>query len=282
MAGTAVCNARCPFCISKMTPPQGVTRLLPSEIHWRNFAKAARLAQMNGVTTVLITGKGEPTLYPDETTEFLSHLKPYDFPLIELQTNGLLFQKPGYGEHLRNWYDLGLNTIALSVVDWDSEKNREIYLPQAKEYPPLERTIGLLHEHRYSVRLSVTMVRGFVDTSCEVSRLVDLCRENKVEQLTVRPVRRPAVSEDPDAHAWVSERGLTSEEIATLHQDVEKHATRLLSLAHGAVVYDYRGQNLCLTDCLTLAPSGEEIRTLIFFPDGKIRYDWQYPGAVIL
>ena len=90
VAGTAACNAKCPFCISKMTPKQGVSFKEP-EVNWRNFAKACRLAQVNNVSTVLFTGKGEPTLYPEQITQYLKELQPYNFPLIELQTNALVF-----------------------------------------------------------------------------------------------------------------------------------------------------------------------------------------------
>ncbi len=55
-----------------------------------------------------------------------------------------------------------------------------------------------------------------------------------------------------------------------------------MTLMHGAVGYDVGGQNVCLTDCLTLDASNEDIRQLIFFPDGRLGYDWQYEGAVLL
>jgi hypothetical protein len=51
---------------------------------------------------------------------------------------------------------------------------------------------------------------------------------------------------------------------------------------HGAIVYDYRGQNVCLTDALTIEPETDKIRQLIFFPDGHLRYDWQYKGAILI
>jgi hypothetical protein len=53
-----------------------------------------------------------------------------------------------------------------------------------------------------------------------------------------------------------------------------------MRLPHGADVYDFRGQNVCLNNCLT-PPNSEEIRQIIFFPDGHLRYDWVYEGAII-
>ena len=42
------------------------------------------------------------------------------------------------------------------------------------------------------------------------------------------------------------------------------------------------GQNICLSDCLTVDSREDDIRTLIFYGDGRLTYDWQYEGAVLL
>ena len=59
LAGSEACNARCPFYISKMTPSHGVQLMVPA-VNWRNLRIACRLAEHCGVTTAMITGKGEP------------------------------------------------------------------------------------------------------------------------------------------------------------------------------------------------------------------------------
>jgi hypothetical protein len=63
---------------------------------------------------------------------------------------------------------------------------------------------------------------------------------------------------------------------------LDEGGARLQVLPHGAVVFDYRGQNVCLTNCLTIQPEAEQIRQLIFFPSGTIAYDWQHKGATLL
>lgn len=106
LTGSETCNARCPFCISRMTPPLGVDLKEP-EVNWRNFAIACRLAASSGVTTVMLTGKGEPTLFPEQITRFLRALADSHFPFIELQSNGILFMDPSDG-HLRyDWQHPG-------------------------------------------------------------------------------------------------------------------------------------------------------------------------------
>jgi len=68
----------------------GLTGMKSEEPNWRRFKQACRIAKASpGMTTALITGKGEPTLWPDLITKYLDALEQYgDFPVVELQTNG--------------------------------------------------------------------------------------------------------------------------------------------------------------------------------------------------
>ena len=137
VVGTAACNAGCPFCVSKMTPPNGV---LPKAqpIVWDRLFKTLLFAERMGVTTVILTGKGEPTLFPDQVTSYLKAGVGRRFPFVELQTNGLTlsFSK------LLDWQAQGLTTVALSVVHYLPAVNKLVYYahrPEA-EYPPLEKS----------------------------------------------------------------------------------------------------------------------------------------------
>lgn len=294
VVGSSACNARCPFCVSHMTPQAGVA-LKPPAVNWRNFKKACRLAQLAGTTTVMLTGKGEPTLFPDRIAEYLAALGSYDFPLIELQTNGIVIgdratgsvqpdrsERSEWDARLSEWYALGLTTIALSVVHQDAEANRRIYAPHRKDYPDLARTVRILHRHGFSVRLTVTMLKGHVDSPEAVLGLAEFARANGVAQLTVRPVARPAESRDPVAAKWVDEHAVPNAALEGISRALEAEGTPLMDLPHGARVYDVRGQNVCLTDCLVVKPDAAELRNLIFFPDGALRYAWQHDGARLL
>ncbi len=283
LAGSEACNARCPFCISKMTPPNGV-ELKEPEVNWRNFDVACRLARRSGVTTAMFTGKGEPTLFPDQITKFLEKMEKYEFPLIEIQTNGIMLaEKPEkYNSYLRRWYELGMTTIAISVVHYDPEKNRQTYLPHRKEYIDLSKLIATLHAIGFSVRLTCIAAHGFIDSVEELEKMVDFAKRNKVEQLTLTPVSKPETSESQEAWDWTSAHHLKADQLAAIKDYLAKEGNVVLRLAHGAIVYDLHGQNLCLSNCLSVNPDSEEMRNIIFFPDGHLRYYWQYPGATIL
>ena len=282
VAGTTACNAKCPYCISKMTPTQGMHKKL-QDVNWDNFSKACRMAQMNNVTTCLITGKGEPMLFPDRLTEFLKEIKKYDFPIVEIQTNGLVVGKQydKYEPFLKKWRKLVLNTIAISIVHYDRKKNKEIYTPNT-EYMDLQEVIRKLHDLGYSIRLNCTMLKGYTDSIEEVKKLSEKAKEWNVEQLTIRSVRTPSKSEDKEVFEWTKKRELTKGTLVDIDEYLRENAHKLMTLDHGGIVYDLNGQNLCISDCLTIKPDTEELRQLIFFPDGHLRYDWQYEGAILL
>ena len=283
VAGSEACNARCPFCVSKMTESHELGAKQP-EVDWRNFRKACQLAQRSGVTTAMLTGKGEPTLFPEQVTRYLEEMQPFGFPLVDLQSNGILLveQEERYRPHLTAWYERGLSLVAISIVHYEPEKNREVYLPHRREYIDLPALIRLLHRHGLSVRLACVMASGFIDTVEEVDELIHFCRDLQVEHLTVRPLRRPEHSHDDEVASWSEAHALGQETERLIAVHLHRRGRELMRLMHGAVVYDVDGQNVCLTDCLTIDPSADDIRQLIFFPDGHLRYDWQYAGALLL
>jgi len=283
IAGNAACNARCPYCVSKMTPKQGISMGEP-KINWRNFEIGARLAKQSGIDTVMITGKGEPLLFPGQITDYLDALKRFEFPFIELQTNGILLseQKEKYDQFLKDWYTKGLTIPSISIAHYDNEKNRKIFLPNKKQYPDLSELVSSLHGFGYSVRLACVLLDGFIDSSGELEKLVDFSRENKVEQLTIRPVNKPVYSLDNRVYDWVSKNYLKAEQEKEISQYLERKGEPILELAHGGIVYDVSGQNVCLTNSLTHNKDPDKTRQLIFFPDGHLRYDWEKEGAILL
>lgn len=280
IAGTAACNANCPYCISKMTGKKMIGFKEPV-INWRNFDKACRLAQISGVTTTLITGKGEPALYPEQITKFLERAKKFDFPLIEIQTNGIILNKKEYDDYLKKWYSLGLNTIAISIVHYKDEKNKEIFTPNSN-YPPLKDLIKRLHKIGFSIRLSCILMNHFIDSPQEIWELAKFAKENEVEQLTIRKLGIINESESKEVWEWCNKHVIPKEKIEVIKESLDKNARLLMTLPHRAFVYELKGQNICITDCVMIHPKTDEIRTLIFFPDGHLRYNWNSGGAILM
>jgi len=276
VVGTKSCQARCPYCVSKTTPSYDLPNE-PNEPNWPNFKKALQLAKIGGATTVLLTGKGEPTLHPQIITRYLTAIDK-QFPFIELQTNGMKLMDEEYLDWLRDCKLLGLSTICLSAVSIDQYQNREIY---GQDYPLISPLAKKLTDIGFTVRLSIIMMKPYNYLPEHIERLVDFCKLNYCKQLTIRPVTRPE-NKDNETTCWIKEHELNDTELLTIKHFLIDNATHLLSLSHGAEVYDYKGQNICLANCLTTNETDEDIRQIIYYPDGTISYDWCYKGAVLL
>ena len=286
VVGSKACNAKCPYCVSKTTPDNCMSDKTV-EINWRNFRIACRLADKAGVNTIMLTGKGEPTLYPLTINQYLNDMmvNNYNFPFIELQTNGITI---GNGKvkdkDLQSWYDRGLTTISISMVHFNSGWNRYIYQPHIKDdegYMDIVKTIQRIKKFGFTVRLSCIMLKGYIDNTEYLEKLIEFCKLNGVKQLTIRPMTAPDNNEN-DVTKWIGEHHLTDEQVKAIDFYLHTKGTPVLELAHGAVVYDVNGQNVCWTNCLTTNKSAEDMRQIIFFPDGTISYDWKYAGAVLL
>lgn len=299
---TAACDVACPFCVSKM-----MAQNAHQDINWRNFDIGCRFARDGGVSTMLLTGKGEPLFLPRQISEYLKSGSKY-FPFMELQTNGIrLFDKVSQ-EEVGDWKDYGLTLVCLSIIHHDERKNadvmRHLRLKPAMYWSLVDR----LHDMGLSVRLNCTMVKGGIDTTEKLEVLIDKCKAYDVEHLTFRGITSPGDATNQEVTDWVKShqvRYTTPERtdsyghyhfpqevggVAMVREYLrERKAVPVLSLKHRAMVYDCEGQNVCINTEPVEPPlkpewptPPEEIRQLIFFPDGHLRYDWTYKGAVIL
>ncbi len=287
VVGGDACNAKCPYCVSKLTGSKNglVYRQKPMEINRRNFNIACNFAKQSRVSTVLLTGKGEPLLYRNHISRYLEMLEKWQFPFIELQTNGIELSKMDDAE-LIDWYNMGLTTISLSVAHWLPKLNKEIFGKSIE----LERNINRLHRLGFSVRISCVGIAGMIDDTHTILTFVEWCRKHQVEQFTWRPATNIPEKDTVNnpvkkgVHDWITLNGVDKSHVIDIQMwfDNPENATVLLNLAHGARVYDCFGQNISLNSCLTESPNPDDIRQLIFSSDGHLRYSWTKEGAIII
>jgi hypothetical protein len=264
-----------------------MTRSLPPvspRIDVSKFKIACRIVEQarDGLVSVLLTGKGEPLLYPDMITEYLSYLN-FRFPLVDLQTNGI--RVLALIDNIKRWHDNGLSLVCISMAHQNAMRSNQL---MGIEYPRFNywRSVDRLHDIGMPVRLNCTLLNSGVRTIDDVDQLVAKCYSHGVEQLTMREVETPDIkSYSPSAHIAVEyvrqEKPVGFS--AQIHQHlVNEGAKRLLDLPHGASIWDWNGQNVCISNCLTSTTDPNDIRQIIFFPDGRIMYDWKYEGARLL
>jgi MoaA/NifB/PqqE/SkfB family radical SAM enzyme len=276
LVGGAACNARCQFCIAGMTPLNTISSTATA-LNTAEFARVCQYALAHDAASLLYTSKGEPTLWPDQLTEYLQVSSRFAFPSVELQTNGIPIAdaKKVNDSHLKEWRRLGLSMVAISITSYDAEKDHKTYLPYRSQYIDLPKLIAKLHGHGLQVRLACVMVRGNVDSPAELDKLMAFAGANEVEQLTVRPVNKPAVSRDDKITVWISNNYLLDDQKQALVAHLDSNGTLLKKLPWGGRIYDVNGQNVCYTNSLTKDDDADVGRQLIFFPDGFVSDSWE-------
>ena len=293
--GSMKCDAKCAGCIAKMTTdPKQYSLFNITDVDWDNFDIVANKAIAGQAKGVLFTGKGEPTLYPEQLNSYLKFLENRDYRFLtikELQTNGLNLQKKEFKDKwLPTWREYGLRVMALSLVSIDDKINKEYFTPARPNYPALDRTIELLHDEAYKIRLSVILTKDRVDTPEEIDRIVDYCKRNDIHELSIRPMRKtgtmPLHNQGKKAWKWVEANEISMEKENELTKYIIDQKLEVLEyLAHGAVVYNYKNQNLCITDCITHNPNADKEdghRQIIFYSNGMIMHDWTHSNYCLL
>ena len=289
VVGTSACNAMCKGCVSKMTTAVSACSREEDAINKingvANMRKSLLYAKQCGVSTVLITGRGEPTLCPQGVSRAIKMANKYDIPFIELQTNGICISKGQITDNdLSVWAYSGLNTICLSAKSEFYEDNAQYF--GNSDYPSdLSAFFQKLHFFGFSIRFSIIMMKGGIETYERVQDVVHFCKKNNVEQLTLRNLSAPTVSQrlsHKQVHDWCLEHQLSNDTLKNIFNKVDENSILLYNLMHGAEVRDFQGQNICLSNCLTYKPDPDEIRQLIYSPaDGHLRYDWVHEGAIL-
>jgi organic radical activating enzyme len=306
VVGGNSCNQNCPFCVSKITGDfkhiQMKGRLFDKEsFYYRNFIKACRLAQMSNVSTVLLTGKGEPFLERniENIDSILEELTQFNIPIVEVQTNGqflfnenktiinMFYGNPFKGKetHFKRQivgkWNKYINTIALSVIHYDTKKAQKI-IPNAIN---LKEAICKIHKLGTSIRVSCMLMKGGIETIDDIFNLINFCQGNNVEQLTIRNISNNVSTNEIksyEVYDWIEKHKIASQEYQNIVTNmINKYDfKKIVSFPYGATVYDFNGMNICFSNCLT-HPEGEEIRQLIFANNGHLYYDWDLKGSII-
>ena len=277
VVGNGACNANCPFCVSKMT--ESVISASPCFDEGK-FNQCMRIVDQmrEGLLTVLLTGQGEPMLFPQQINRYLLNCINFRFPIIELQTNGTLIEKNI--DNLKRWRDEGLTLVCISIASGGEANNHLMGIDDAS-YDPW-RAAAMLQEIGLNVRLNCTMTKVGTYRPEDCERIIDRAANADIDQVTFREVEMPSSSMNAKVSDWVKLHKPNGAAEKLHHYLCMKGATRLLELPHGGVVYDYLGQNVAVSNCLTGTTDPDDIRQVIWFPDGRIAYDWRYKAARLL
>lgn len=256
------CNARCPYCISKQTPEVCNNY---DKFNYARLQNAIQYAVRAEMLTCKLTGKGDP-LCNMSILQFVLNFVQSKFPIIEVQTNGIALDK----DIIQILANEGVTVVAISCVHWDRDSNSQLYNTR---YEDLKYIISLLHDAGLSVRLSCTLIKGFIDDHFQIDKFLEHFKDDNIEQFSFIPV---GYYGDGKHAQWAKEHRVQDH---MCWNNIKVSGTLLWKTSYGGLIYDYKGRNVYIADCLSRPV--EEIRSLIYYPDGHLRYSWTKPGAII-
>jgi len=256
------CNANCPYCISKQTPEVCKDY---SNFNYGRLSAAVQYAVRAGVQTCKLTGKNGDPLCEKTILGYVLSVVRGKFPIVELQTNGIFLSD----EYIRWLYSTGVTLVAVSCVHCVRSENAKLY---GTAYPHLQRLGNQIHLNGLSMRLSCTLIKGYIDSAEKINSFLRHFEDEDIEQFSFIPVGWNGDSE----HArWSKKRQVD----ANVWNNIKTEGTLLWETPYGGSIYDYKGKNVYIAECLSNPVRG--IRSLIYYPDGHLRYSWTKPGAII-
>lgn len=272
------CNASCPFCISKLTGHNE-----NQKFSLEAMQKAFRYASYHGVDTVLITGKGEPTLRSDLVALIIDRAYKAGFPIIELQTNGYeLWKNP---DMLKTFEAHGLTTVAISITDFLPSFNNDcIGLPGGYDYTEV---ISNVNELGLLCRISVNMIESNTANIGSIRSGARMIKAKGAHQLTLRELGIPNEYDYSDPKQakvidWIQKNSISSQNLRKIIKEVCDESRKLRTVSYGPSVYDYEGLSTVIASCMTDNTNTEEIRSLILQPNGHLYHSWNYEGSILL
>jgi len=257
----AGCKKNCPYCISEMTwfpkPDQ--------KLFYANMNKALRVSEIAGISSVLLTSKGEPL----ENLSVVDYcLRKFHLFPTEIQTNGLNLLP----ETINLLGDDRLNTIAISI-----DNLRDIY--RFKDVYKHCNAIGI------NVRLTIILSNLWKKT--DGAEFLVECYNLGIKQLTFRKLSIPyKVTETlkcTDTIRWINNNNTNKhEEFLSAFKAYEKPENLIRNLPFGASVYSMGG--IAVTTfpyCIQEFNNTEDIRSLIYHQDGHMYTSWSTPASIL-
>jgi len=252
------CDENCPYCISLMTPFVQFNY----DLFFDNLEKVKYMAKTCSVSSVLLTGKGEPTLNYHLLLQ--TAMKFSSFPM-ELQTNGKWLLD--HIDAMKELKAVGLDTLAFSI---DNLYNVIELYPLSKKACDLGMTVRVC----LNLTNKITPKIKFVEIIASIKDFL-------IDQLLFRQLMIPdkvlETEQSKKVQAWIRD----NVDVSTynrLYQEMlnivdEKDLIRILP--HGVRVYDIDNIAVTFSDyCVQEYNNTEDIRSLIYLEDGHLYTSW--------
>jgi len=238
----------------------------------RNFPKVMTTARAAGVTSVLLTGKGEPLCGMQSTLMWVKRVSAsfgnYQYH-CELQTNGRGLNQNKIDVLQAN----GLNVIAFSF-------------DKLSDFEEHARSAAYIRKRGMITRASLNITDMLPKDTC-FKDILRLTKKYGYHQLTLRDITVPTglrrTKDAKAAAAWIKKhtnKKRFEELVAQLRVTAKGRVIR--TLPYGATVYDIQDIAVTAFDyCVQDANNNNDIRNLIYAEDGHLYTAWNSEASIL-
>jgi len=257
------CDKNCPYCVSRMTGyiPADWVRM------YRQIEKVKTVAKAAEITSVLFTGKGEPTFGESFTNLRVLIQQFKEFPL-ELQTNGIALNKNFHW--LNTLYVDGLDVLAVSI---DTDEMMDNYKGLFNEV----KRLGMVSR----VTVNVTGILGKFHPMWWINK----CAELEINQLTFRRVTVPELNYSKKTADWIAKNApnhIYSDLTESLNRDIKRSGRLIRNLKNGIQIWEVNDVAVATSDyCIQERDEGDNLRSLVFQEDGHLYTGWGSKASIL-
>lgn len=262
------CNKHCPYCVSKMTPTFEEVSDSGFDAWMNNLKKVKYIASSAGIGSILITGKGEPSLrlWSDSTEDICNIFQ--EFP-IEIQVNDIEIVK-NHEKIIRRLSFLGINTVAVSV---DCLKYDLVTaISRLQKAFILSSSVGMNN------RISIN-VTNHTDIPHDLFEFFETLKSLKVDQVLLRNVIFPEDGEDSETKRWIKENTsfgkyeIFEKKISDFI--IDNNFKKIRTTKWGMNIYDVMGISYAMaSECIQESAEFNHIRSLIYQQDAHLYTSW--------
>ena len=267
------CDKNCPYCISKITWSPEVN----SPMIFRNLPKVVKLAETANVTSVLLTGKGEPFLNMSDMRIVAEVFTRAKFP-IEIQTNGVWLNKELHSSEVNRQSamskirEMGINVIAFSIDK----------LHQLDQYSD---TFDILRSNGVIIRICLNLTKMIGYSPNVLAEVLERINKSAVRQILFRNITIVhGASEETPTAKWITENTSIDDYhrmVGSFRFRLQGRVIRILPET-GTEIYDVDGVSVCFSDyCIQQTNKSDDIRSLIFHQDGHVYTSWDSPASIL-
>ena len=151
-----------------------------------------------------------------------------------------------------------------------------------------EEKVRLLNKYDIVPRLSVVLLKGYIDSEDEIRKYLDWAAEIGAKQVIIRQlsiIPQRYCSYAAQENDW-SQRHFVSINVAKDFLE-RTGSEKLLKLPWGPPIYSYTARNgKPLNVCAYTYPKDEDegyfVKAVMFFPDNHLYYSWRHQASLIM